>query len=305
MPCPRSSTTRPAAGLAGRCTCSAAATASASSITSCASTPARARRARSAACLRPAATRAPPAIGSTAYVVGGYTGHALARHDRGLPRRAGAPGSSRTFPTALRYAAVAAVGTSLVIAGGSLADGSRLARRLSLRPARRRVVSADRDAPGRHDARRRGLPAAAPCSSSAAGARRSDRSARRSSRSIRAAGASAPAGRLQSARSDLAAVAVGRPDPDRRRRHRVSGVDATRSARSLASSPRDAALAHAVDRPRTSTPPTGANVLTGAARSARALVYVPEQPVEHGRRDRPAHVQGHRPLPRSARCRST
>ena len=63
------------------------------------------------------------AIGGTAYVVGGYTGTAMAEHDRGL-----APGGEREvvarLPLAVRYAAVASAGGHLVIAGGSLQDGT-------------------------------------------------------------------------------------------------------------------------------------------------------------------------------------
>ncbi|MDX6571057.1 MAG: hypothetical protein QOC86_213, partial [Gaiellales bacterium] len=62
-------------------------------------------------------------IGATAYVVGGYTGtHWLNTIVAVRP-----DGGSRVvahLPVGLRYAAVAAAGTSLVVAGGSLPDGS-------------------------------------------------------------------------------------------------------------------------------------------------------------------------------------
>ncbi|MDX6628821.1 MAG: hypothetical protein QOH00_1067, partial [Gaiellales bacterium] len=62
-------------------------------------------------------------VGSTAYVVGGYTGTRWL--DTVVAFRAGRGARIVAhLPVGVRYAAVAAAGTSIVIAGGSLADGS-------------------------------------------------------------------------------------------------------------------------------------------------------------------------------------
>ena len=63
------------------------------------------------------------AIGGTAYLVGGYTGTRWL--DTIVAFRPGAPARVVAhLPTALRYAAVAAAGRLLIVAGGSLPDGS-------------------------------------------------------------------------------------------------------------------------------------------------------------------------------------
>jgi YVTN family beta-propeller protein len=79
------------------------------------------------------------AIGGTAYVVGGYTG------TRWLDTIvAWRPGSTAHvvahLPATLRYAAVTAVGERLVIAGGSLENGSASSAVLEYRPATGRVT---------------------------------------------------------------------------------------------------------------------------------------------------------------------
>ena len=55
---------------------------------------------------------------------------------------------------------------------------------------------------------------------------------------------------------------------------------------------------------RTSTPPTS-RATSRRSRAGRRARLRPEQPEQHGRRDRPAHVQGGGALRRSARCRNT
>jgi len=72
---------------------------------------------------RPQSDVAVAAIGSTAYVVGGYTGSAAL--DTIVSWRPGTRAHTvARLPYALRYAAVAAVGRRLVIAGGTEADGT-------------------------------------------------------------------------------------------------------------------------------------------------------------------------------------
>jgi len=83
--------------------------------------------------------QAAAAVGGTAYIVGGYTG------TRWLDTIvAWRPGSKARvvarLPSPLRYAAVAAVGGRLVIAGGSLEDGTASARVLEYTPGGGRVA---------------------------------------------------------------------------------------------------------------------------------------------------------------------
>jgi YVTN family beta-propeller protein len=77
-------------------------------------------------------------IGGTAYVVGGYTGtHWL---DTIVAWRPGATAHVvARLPATLRYAAVTAVGTHLVIAGGSLENGTASSAVLEFTPATGRV----------------------------------------------------------------------------------------------------------------------------------------------------------------------
>ena len=163
-----------------------------------------------------------------------------------------------------------------MIAGGSLENGTASAAVLAFRPGDRRGRP-DRAAAGADDARGRGR---------ARRHRLRDRRPRRRldtptarivavdprTRRVRAAGT------LASPRSDLAAAALGDADPARRRpRH-----ERHRARRSASSAPSVAAR-HRVargarrrdDRGATSTRYDGANMLTGAARLARPLVYVP------------------------------
>jgi YVTN family beta-propeller protein len=202
--------------------------------------------------------------GGAAYVVGGYTG------TRWLDTVvAFTPGSGAHvvghLPVGVRYAAVAAVGAAIVIAGGTLPDGS----------ASRAVYVFDTR---RHTTRRiASLPAATTHAAAAAlgdiayiiGGRGSALgSATAAVLAVRpATGGIAPAGHLTTARSDLAAVTVGR-------RIVLAGGMTLHGV-----SDRIAAL---VPRIRTTSAASvnvyaadAANALTGAARQARALVYVP------------------------------
>ena len=81
----------------------------------------------------PSSDQSAAAIGGTAYVVGGFTGshwlNTIVAWRPGAPARVVAH-----LPFALRYAAVAAAGTRLVIAGGSVVDGSASAAILEYTP---------------------------------------------------------------------------------------------------------------------------------------------------------------------------
>src|SRR5207248_9441801 len=84
----------------------------------------------------PSSDQAAATIGGTAYIVGGYTG------SRWLNTIvAWKPGSSARvaahLPFTLRYAAVTAVGGTLVIAGGSLEDGAASSAILAYTPGHR------------------------------------------------------------------------------------------------------------------------------------------------------------------------
>ena len=85
--------------------------------------PASGRTATAGRLPAPSSDQAAASVGSAAYVVGGYTGAAwldtVVRWQPGSPARVIAH-----LPTALRYAAVTAVGKRLVVAGGSLPDGN-------------------------------------------------------------------------------------------------------------------------------------------------------------------------------------
>jgi YVTN family beta-propeller protein len=154
----------------------------------------------------PSSDQAAAAVGGTAYVVGGYTGtrwlDSIVAWRPGSPPRVAAH-----LPSPLRYAAVTAVGRRIVIAGGSLPDGTASAAVLSYTPGARTVERIGRlPAPTTH--------AAAAALGGVAyviggrGATVGSATARIVAvdplrRRIR------PAGRLASPRSDLAAVADG------------------------------------------------------------------------------------------------
>jgi DNA-binding beta-propeller fold protein YncE len=87
----------------------------------------------------PSSDQSAATIGSTAYVVGGYTGTRWLDTIVAWRPRAAARVVAR-LPRALRYAAVTAVGDTLVIAGGSLPNGTAASAVYAYTPGRRRVA---------------------------------------------------------------------------------------------------------------------------------------------------------------------
>jgi len=215
---------------------------------------------------QPSSDQAAAVLGGTAYVVGGYTGSrwldTIVAFRPGRRARVVA-----RLPRPLRYAAVAAAGSELVIAGGSLENGTASAEVLAFRPSTGRVVRvAQLPAPTTHAAAAalggvvyvvggRGASLDTPTARIVA----VDVSARR----VRNAGS------LAAARSDLAAVTVGSRIlvfGGREKGGTVSSIatlvpSAGRVRRTVA-----AADVYAHD---------DAGNLTGAARFAKPLVYVP------------------------------
>jgi YVTN family beta-propeller protein len=212
----------------------------------------------------PSSDQSAAAIGGTAYVVGGYTG---ARWLDTIVawRRGSSAHVVAHLPATLRYAAVTSVDGELVIAGGSLENGSASDAVLLYRPGSSHVVRIGRlPAPTTH--------AAAATLGGLAyviggrGAKTGTPTARIVSvdprtRRIRAAGS------LSSPRSDLAAAPVGGAILLAGGRG-LGGTEAGLSELGLrtVASPRALANVYAADR---------ANQLTGAARFAKSLVYVP------------------------------
>ena len=165
-------------------------------------------------------------VGSTVYVVGSYTGDALARHDRGLPRGAERPDRCTASPSqVLRYACAVKPQPEDAIVR------DRPAALMAAYPLPRSVyrfatpagASCKRiaSAAGRHDARRRsGLPGRHRVRHRRPGAVFfGSVSFPQSSRSIpaRAAAWLPQQGRLRSRATTLAGISVGTTDPDRRR----------------------------------------------------------------------------------------
>jgi YVTN family beta-propeller protein len=216
----------------------------------------------------PSSDQSAVAVGGTAYVVGGYTGTRWL--DTIVAWRPGARARVVAhLPQAVRYAAVAASGSTIVIAGGSLQNGTASRAVLAYRPGAARAT------------RLATLPAATTHAAAAAldgvvyvvggrGAAVDSPTARIVAvdpvrRRIRAAGT------LDAPRSDLAAVALGRSILLAGGR----GTDGTEAglselAPATAAAPRTASAAlrnvYANDAP---------GDLTGAARLAKPLVYVP------------------------------
>jgi YVTN family beta-propeller protein len=213
--------------------------------------------------------QAAAAIRGTAYVVGGYTGSAWL--DTIVAYRPG--GRARVvahLPTAVRYAAVAAVGRTLVIAGGSLPNGSASNAIYSYAPGNRVRLVGRLPVPTTHAAAAavgtvvlvvggRGTNVDTPTRSIVA-----VDPARRTVRRV---------GILPQPLSDEAAVGVG---------HRVLvfggrspggtvGAILALTPRLVALAPAKRATGAAVDVYAAD----GAGDLTGAARSAKPLVYVP------------------------------
>jgi DNA-binding beta-propeller fold protein YncE len=221
----------------------------------------------------PSSDQAAAAVAGTAYVVGGYTGSRWL--DTIVSWR---PGSRAHvvahLPTPLRYAAVAAVGRALVIAGGSLPRGTAADAVLEYVPASGRVIRLGRlPAPTTHAGAAtlggvvfvvggRGAAVGTPTERIVA----IDPTSRR----IRLAG------HLAAPRSDLAVVALGDGILVAGGRG-PNGVVASRSELVPAGA-RTAGHGHAGGAAATRIDVyahDGPGMLTGAARSARPLVYVP------------------------------
>jgi DNA-binding beta-propeller fold protein YncE len=221
----------------------------------------------------PSSDQAAAVIGSTAYVVGGYTGTRWL--DTIVAWRPGSPARVvARLPFPVRYAAVTAAAGTLVIAGGSLQDGTASSTVLTFVPGQAHVRRIGRlPAPTTH--------AAAAAIGDVAyviggrGALVGSATRRVVAVDVRTHRIR-PAGVLTPARSDLAAAAIGS-------RILLAGgreSSGTRSGLSeLVPTPLTRARqAHAI-APALPTRSVyafdGAGMLTGAARLARPLVYVP------------------------------
>ena len=215
----------------------------------------------------PSSDQSAATIGGTAYIVGGFTGSRWL--DTIVAWRPGQPARIVAhLPFALRYAAVSSAGNLLVIAGGSLESGAAGNEVLSYRPGSSRVVRIGRlPAPTTH---------AAATSLGSVVYVIGGRGASLGSASARvvavdpAAHRIWSAGKLSSPRSDLAATSLagrivlagglGTSGTE-------AGISRLTRVRRPARTPRAAAEnVYAAD---------SADRLTGAARSARQLVYVP------------------------------
>ena len=212
----------------------------------------------------PSSDQSAAALGGTAYVVGGYTGSRWL--DSIVVYRPGSPAHVVAhLPTPVRYAAVAAAGGSIVVAGGSLPNGTASDAVYRYTPGSSRVVRIGTlPAPTTHAA------AAAVGGTVYVIGGRSATLDTPTSRvvAVPAAGAVHAAGRLSSPRSDLAAVSlgdtillVGGHGPHGTESGISELVAGSAPTRTVA-----AADVYAYD---------GADMLTGAARTARSLVYVP------------------------------
>jgi DNA-binding beta-propeller fold protein YncE len=222
----------------------------------------------------PSSDQAAAVLDGTAYVVGGYTG--LRWLDTVVAWRPGSPARVvGHLPSPVRYAAVTAAGGRIVVAGGSLPNGTASASVLAFDPANGRVVRLGR------------LPAGTTHAAAAAlgpvayviggrGTTVGTPTARitaidPASRRIR------PAGRLATPSSDLSAAAIGTriliaggrgPDGTEARIGRLVLAPARAGgSQTLARGASPAKVDVYAD--------DGANKLTGAARLARSLVYVP------------------------------
>jgi DNA-binding beta-propeller fold protein YncE len=214
----------------------------------------------------PSSDQSAAASGGTAYVVGGYTGsrwlNTIVAWKPGRSARVVA-----RLPFALRYAAVTAVGRTLVIAGGSLENGTASSAVLAYTPGRGVRQIGKLPAATTHAA-------AATIGSTAfiiGGRGATSGSAVGSIVAVEPRrGTIRAAGTLAVARSDLAAVSLGT------RILLAGGRDASGAVANLSE------LVPAVGRPTQSVTRStnvyafdGAGRLRGAARFARPLVYVP------------------------------
>jgi YVTN family beta-propeller protein len=219
----------------------------------------------------PSTDQAAAALDGIAYVVGGYTGtqwlDTIVAWQPGRPARVVAH-----LPTALRYAAVTAVGHEIVIAGGSVPDGTASRAVLAYRPHGGVVRVGFLPAPTTHAA-------AASLAGIAyvAGGRGTNLDTPTDQivaidpvrRSIKVAG------RLSSPRSDLAAANAAREILLAGGRAPGGTVATLSSLRRVVTvvpvAPRQPATASSANVYEHD----GANMLTGAARTARPLIYVP------------------------------
>jgi YVTN family beta-propeller protein len=225
----------------------------------------------------PSSDQSAAAIGNTAYIVGGYTGtHWL---DTIVAWRPGVNAHVvARLPFTLRYAAVTAVAGRLLIAGGSLENGTAGTAVLEYTPALARVRSIGQ------------LPAPTTHAAAAAigrvvyviggrGATVGSATGRivaidSTTHQVRAAGS------LLSPRSDLAAVSLGSSILLAGGRG-LNGTQSTLSTLSVTTTPRRSQSARAARASATASTSSnvyafdGAGMLTGAARFARPLVYVP------------------------------
>ena len=221
----------------------------------------------------PSSDQTGAAIGSTAYIVGGYTGthwlNTIVAYKAGQTARVVAH-----LPFTVRYAAVTAVGERLVIAGGSLENGTASDAVLEYTPASGRVLRLGRlPAPTTHAAAATlGGIAYVIGGRGAASGTPTDRiiAVDPGTKRIRAAGT------LTTPLSDLAAVAIGNAVLVAGGRS-VSGTQSsiftltqhTRTTASVTAAPTfktSLKNVYAADR---------ANALTGAAVTALPRIYVP------------------------------
>ncbi len=223
----------------------------------------------------PSSDQAAAAIGGTAYVVGGYTGARWL--DTIVAWR---PGSAARvvarLPFPVRYAAVAAADGRLVIAGGSLENGTASSLVFEFRPGAAGVRRVGRlPAPTTH--------AAAAASGDVVyviggrGATVGSPTARIVAVAV-GTGRIRPAGKLAVARSDLAAVSLGAGIlliGGRTAAGTVAGLSELVSARDGPARSATPRASRPVLRGQGVYAFDGAGSLTGAARFARPLVYVP------------------------------
>jgi YVTN family beta-propeller protein len=211
------------------------------------------------------------AIGGTAYIVGGYTGtrwlDTIVAYRPGKPARVVAH-----LPQTLRYAAVAAVGNRLVIAGGSLENGTASDAVLLFAPATGRVTKLGTlPAPTTHAAAATlgnvayviggrgastGTPTTAIVAIDVAGKR------------VRTAG------QLKTARSDLAAATVGSRILVAGGKSAAGTIATISQLAPGARSPSAVVATHTINSSNVYAH-DGANRIAPAARNAKELIYVP------------------------------
>jgi len=219
----------------------------------------------------PSSDQAAAAVGETAYIVGGYTGRRWL--DTIVAWRAGSPAHIvARLPSPLRYAAVTAVAGQVVIAGGSLPNGTASDAVLAFSPATGRVRRIGR------------LPAPTTHASAAALGRLAyvigGRGAPVGSATRRVVavdlrrGEVRQAGRLSSQRSDLAAIGLGNQIV-------LAGGNGAGATESRLSALVPAVVRAHAPQTASATPHgnvyafDGANLLAPTARAALPRIYVP------------------------------